>query len=94
MFYDGNMCMDCHMSCMTCEGPEETNCLSCDESANRMVDSTGACGCLNGHFETATSPICEHCDLNCLECSGPSDMECILCDDTRELINGSCVCLP
>jgi hypothetical protein len=52
-------CLPCHKSCMTCDGPNEDNCITCNENEGYSQSE-----------ELCTQPPCEegqyfHPDLNC-----------------------------
>ncbi len=45
-YQQGKTCRSCHYSCLTCDGPMEYHCISCDSTAARSYDvSTRRCNC-------------------------------------------------
>ncbi|KAL4488465.1 hypothetical protein ABPG72_013033 [Tetrahymena utriculariae] len=48
-----NLCVDCHPTCVTCQGPLATDCLTC----------------ISGYYLNSTTNICQICDPGCYSCS-------------------------
>ncbi|CAD8069752.1 unnamed protein product [Paramecium sonneborni] len=87
-------CQNCHYSCGTCDGSEETDCLTCMENENRyQVGNT--CVCKDGYFN-AGMPICEKCGYKCKNCKQKA-FNCTSCQDNtfRIFISGfnKCQCI-
>ncbi|KAL4481586.1 hypothetical protein ABPG74_007675 [Tetrahymena malaccensis] len=72
-----NKCQDCDISCSSCNGPSNNNCITCKAGTNRSLVGT-QCLCNEGYYED-TSKTCQQCSTTCLTCSGPSDKECLTC---------------
>ncbi|KAL4508729.1 hypothetical protein ABPG73_006115, partial [Tetrahymena malaccensis] len=72
-----NKCYDCDISCSSCNGPSNNNCITCKAGTNRSLVGT-QCLCNEGYYED-TSKTCSQCSSTCLTCSGPSDKECLTC---------------
>jgi hypothetical protein len=91
-YYDNNInpiCQPCHYSCQTCNGPLNTNCLTCKPNRLFQVGSS-SCPCNNGFYETAQ--LCYPCDASCKTCSSLAT-NCTSCDLlTRYLFNNKCLC--
>ena len=86
-------CESCNETCSTCNGPNKENCLSCQQTAYQLENST------NGTTENVTCLVfkesckdygmyytkiedqnmCKKCHTSCLECSGPTDKDCTKC---------------
>jgi hypothetical protein len=47
-FIQDHKCIPCHTSCLTCNGPEKNNCLTCVNGS--AVD--GECSCGNSKFSS------------------------------------------
>ncbi|CAD8113135.1 unnamed protein product [Paramecium sonneborni] len=87
-------CQKCHYSCGSCQGIEQTDCLTCMENENRyQVDNT--CVCKNEYFDTGL-PQCETCSYKCQECKQQPD-SCTSCKDNtfRILVSSffKCQCI-
>ena len=68
------LCLTCHSSCLTCDGPFSDDCLSCPIGVvliSRVCYTT----CPNNTYSLA----CLACDSSCLTCSGASSTNCITC---------------
>ncbi|CAD8125396.1 unnamed protein product [Paramecium sonneborni] len=49
---DKELDLNCHYSCLTCKGPLQNDCLSCDENSLRYFQSEKfECNCNQGYFE-------------------------------------------
>ncbi|CAD8124667.1 unnamed protein product [Paramecium sonneborni] len=49
---DKELDLKCHYSCLTCKGPLQNDCLSCDENSHRYYQSEKyECNCNEGYFE-------------------------------------------
>ena len=73
-FTDSWECRSCDPSCLDCQGPLPSDCLSCQ----------------NGSYYDNSSNICLKCDTKCQTCSGPSDLNCISCPIGQFFFRGSC----
>ncbi|XP_014834699.1 PREDICTED: proprotein convertase subtilisin/kexin type 5-like [Poecilia mexicana] len=83
---DLNECEECHPDCATCSGPENGDCLSCEEGrtlANgECVPEREVCPIktfLNDYG------VCEDCHPSCEFCSGPEKNQCTKCGKGRFL---------
>ncbi|CAD8099472.1 unnamed protein product [Paramecium primaurelia] len=49
---DKVLLLNCHYSCLTCKGPQENDCINCDENTNRYYQSeVFMCKCKQGYFD-------------------------------------------
>ncbi|XP_028894681.1 furin-like protease 2 [Zeugodacus cucurbitae] len=84
-YYDNNHCHPCHSTCETCDGPTESNCLSCPQSlllqSSRCVSS-----CDDGFYMEAG--VCAKCLHTCTQCV--SRMNCTACAKGLQLQSGEC----
>ena len=72
-------CWQCHQKCMTCNGVNINNCLTCDPNLQRDLEvSTNTCECKLGYVEVADS--CTKCHYTCLTCTGSANNNCLSCD--------------
>ncbi|CAB1448387.1 unnamed protein product [Pleuronectes platessa] len=77
---DTNDCEECHSDCVTCSGPEDDECLSCETG---LTLENGACGsdhevCPAKTFLTDDG-ACEDCHPSCESCSGDGMNQCSTC---------------
>ena len=58
------MCSKCNASCLTCNGTNDTDCLSCDESTKQPVLDSGKCiaKVLNCTTHNTVTGRCDTCD--------------------------------
>ncbi|KAL4465856.1 hypothetical protein ABPG74_004093 [Tetrahymena malaccensis] len=90
-------CNICNVSCLTCQGPQSNNCLTCPSSLPYFNTQTN--GCLaqapsQGYYcqsGTSISPSyqqnCFSCDSTCLQCSGPLSTNCLSCTTSFPFYN-------
>ncbi|XP_013861969.1 proprotein convertase subtilisin/kexin type 5 [Austrofundulus limnaeus] len=83
---ESNDCEECHLDCATCSGPEDSDCLSCDEG-KELYD--GECVSEGGDCPVRTflsdDGECEDCHSSCESCSGPEKNQCTICGKGRFL---------
>lgn len=102
-FYDDGtsyVCPSCHYSCLTCNGPGSSSCLTCDmvTPANRYFN-VNACPCMVGFYD-ASSKVCMPCHYSCATatCNGGTSTSCASCNSAmnRAALNSSfaCPCAP
>ncbi|KAG7241170.1 hypothetical protein INR49_025913 [Caranx melampygus] len=77
---DTNDCEECHSDCVTCSGPEDNDCLSCEEGT--MLEN-GECVsdqevCPIKTFRTDDDE-CEDCHPSCESCYGEERNQCTKC---------------
>ena len=87
-YKEESSCKKCHSTCLTCGGPTENNCLTCDALSatngkyhlkqNACIDS-----CPSNCFEETN--ICKECHESCLTCSGAFDNNCLTCNTADPL---------
>ena len=76
-----NSCDLCEVSCQTCNGPSDSNCLSCPTNVKYLLNGTGGY-CLNACPSVGYVPLgnnCERCDVTCNTCNGVSSSQCAVC---------------
>ncbi|CAD8174765.1 unnamed protein product [Paramecium pentaurelia] len=50
----------CHYSCLTCDGPLENNCISCESDSNRYyLNEQKRCQCLHGYIDIPDEKVCQ-----------------------------------
>ncbi|CAD8213410.1 unnamed protein product [Paramecium pentaurelia] len=50
----------CHYSCLTCDGPLQNNCISCEPGSNRQyLNEQKKCQCLNSYIEISGETVCQ-----------------------------------
>ena len=58
----------CHETCLTCTGPDATDCQTCDATALLYLKDDGSCGsCPSNQY--ASSGSCTDCDAQCNSCT-------------------------
>uniref|UniRef100_A0A3P8N849 P/Homo B domain-containing protein n=1 Tax=Astatotilapia calliptera TaxID=8154 RepID=A0A3P8N849_ASTCA len=86
---DSNNCEECHSDCVTCSGPEDEDCLLCEEGKalenGECVSDHEVCPIktfLSGETNTCIPLIhlsCEDCHPSCESCAGPEKNQCTKC---------------
>uniref|UniRef100_A0A3Q4GEQ2 Proprotein convertase subtilisin/kexin type 5-like n=1 Tax=Neolamprologus brichardi TaxID=32507 RepID=A0A3Q4GEQ2_NEOBR len=76
---DSNNCEECHSDCVTCSGPEDEDCLLCEEG--KALENGE---CVSDHevcpIKTFLSDgECEDCHPSCESCAGPEKNQCTKC---------------
>ena len=92
---DGN-CIQCHHSCLSCDGPTENNCTACPGQLSLGEDGTcsirSPSSCLNGTYFDHRKLECNSCHVTCAKCSGKESTQCTKCNDSYTLTeDGRCV---
>ncbi|CAD8177777.1 unnamed protein product [Paramecium octaurelia] len=85
-------CQPCHLTCKTCNGTNQTNCLTCDTNYRQLVISK--CDCYSGYYSTG-SLQCSQCHYTCLSCFSSDEESCITCasDKNRVMKANKCICM-
>eukprot|EP00049_Salpingoeca_infusionum_P010594 m.183039 g.183039 ORF g.183039 m.183039 type:complete len:1476 (+) comp14685_c0_seq1:185-4612(+) len=97
-FDNSGVCVECHESCESCFGTEQTQCLSCFPAsggtpATFLDRQTFECVLeCKGAYPAIDDLTCEPCDSLCTACTGPSVHECTECVDGAFLLEGSTTC--
>lgn len=68
--------ISCDSSCNKCNGPNPTDCTSCN----------------NGFYLDDTTFTCEACAQDCLTCNNCGTDKCTSCVEGKILVNGECIC--
>lgn len=89
-------CVVCDVSCKTCSGSSDNNCLSCPEK-KYLTEGKCVAVCLDGFFSDNNLKKCTVCHSSCKTCLGSSLSDCSLCFSNtyflkinEELNIGSC----
>ncbi|CAK58841.1 unnamed protein product (macronuclear) [Paramecium tetraurelia] len=82
----------CNFSCKTCQSLP-TNCLSCEPTNYRLLNSSNQCICLDGYYDIGIE-LCQPCNPICQTCVMTST-KCTSCNQAQNfrLLNlNQCVC--
>ncbi|CAD8084764.1 unnamed protein product [Paramecium primaurelia] len=84
-------CLECHFKCKTCNGINETNCLTCDLNYRQLIISK--CECPYGYYDVGLIE-CQKCYYTCMTCFGSLIDNCITCSNSSNRIvkANKCVC--
>ena len=94
-YNDNGICKNCDASCLTCNGPNSGNCLTCRPAEffyqNTCVASCPVstvtqgsqcvASCVEGYYPDG-SRICRRCEASCKTCNGPLASNCLSCEAT------------
>ncbi|CAK88624.1 unnamed protein product (macronuclear) [Paramecium tetraurelia] len=85
-------CQQCHLTCKTCNGTHQTNCLSCDTTYRQLILSK--CDCYPGYYSTGILQ-CSQCHYTCLTCYSKEEDACIACSaaQNRFMKANKCICM-
>lgn len=84
----------CHLSCSSCSGPSETECLICYPN---FLLKEGKCEIINKfYFEISKndlnpSVVARMCHYTCLTCKAGGESDCLSCFEYGELKDGVCL---
>ncbi len=88
-----NTCMPCHQSCLSCNGPLQSDCTQC-HSQFVLVNSTcvlrDSTSCGEGTYFDHRSHECRSCHQTCSTCTAQSETHCTSCYGKRQLNQGMC----
>ncbi|CAI2371721.1 unnamed protein product [Moneuplotes crassus] len=68
----------CHVSCLTCNGPDIDDCLTCD-SGRFLYLTLCKLVCPDGYYGDSSSNTCQPCNTVCSKCNGATELDCIEC---------------
>lgn len=92
---DSTNCQPCHVTCKTCDGVSETNCLTCFDNAVISVANPNACVCDSMHLPDPDATNCATCHFTCVDCALPSIDACTICHPNAHVFEpppGPCIC--
>ena len=89
-------CTPCHHSCLSCNGPTDSNCISCPGQLSLGEDGTcsirSPSSCRDATYFDHRKLECNSCHLTCAKCSGKESTQCTQCYESYTLTeNGRCV---
>ncbi|CAD8125871.1 unnamed protein product [Paramecium sonneborni] len=70
------ICQNCHYSCLTCNGPLPSNCLTCNTNYRQL--NLFNCMCPIGFYDVG-SLECAQCHYSCYSCYNDSIESCVTC---------------
>ncbi|EAS06674.2 zinc finger lsd1 subclass family protein (macronuclear) [Tetrahymena thermophila SB210] len=86
---NSNQCRPCYTTCQECNGPSESDCLTCKQG---LVFQDNQCikKCKDSYYENLNH-ICQKCDSSCQTCTGPSESECTSCPSNLLFFKNYCL---
>lgn len=102
-----NLCLECDISCKTCDKASEKNCLSCNKDYF-LLEGQCVIECPSDMFKDYDKQECVDCHYSCMSCNGPNLENCTSCEEKTRIFNvnnnmtskntepvtGICSCLP
>ncbi len=89
-----NRCQACDSTCLTCSGPSNTQCTSCNPSSSHPLLQYGQCvsSCSTGYVLSNDKLTCllPCTDSHCYQCQENALGTCITCENGYYLSNGKC----
>ena len=89
-----NTCISCHQSCLSCNGPLQSDCTQCHSQfilVNNSCIIREATSCFEGAYFDHRLHECHSCHKTCASCTGRDRTQCSSCPDGRTLsLNGIC----
>ncbi|KAL4470077.1 hypothetical protein ABPG72_008736 [Tetrahymena utriculariae] len=89
------VCLPCHYSCYSCNGPLETNCIKCQISRTYNIASS-LCSCSSDKYDVFGIAQCQDCPYYCKTCSNAQTTKCSTCDSSQmrtfNNLTGYCDC--
>jgi hypothetical protein len=93
-YLSGSTCTSCYYTCLTCNSPAQTSCLSCPTTRS-FISTNKTCVCIANYIDVNVS-LCVQltCQPTCLTCANLN--KCGTCDaGAGRLLSGiDCVCKP
>ena len=94
---NSSTCHYCHTQCNGCNGPSNTDCVSCIES--QITNSQGqtvcvpVCNANEYRLEVSGDYLCIPCHSQCNGCTGGSNIECKQCKNVNNTFSSSNECV-
>jgi len=85
-------CFLCDVSCLTCDGPANNNCLSCHPNF-QLSQSQKTCNNECESDEYLDEGVCRKCHPTCLTCFNGSENGCLSCPEGKVLDPHNMACL-
>ncbi|EAR88128.2 zinc finger lsd1 subclass family protein (macronuclear) [Tetrahymena thermophila SB210] len=89
-----NQCTPCDPTCTTCNGPSNTQCMSCT-LPKYYQQTSGQCviTCNINQYQDSSSATCINCNSSCASCSGGGQNNCLSCSGSLflDLNTNTCV---
>jgi proprotein convertase subtilisin/kexin type 5 len=76
------ICEKCNVTCLTCDGNSDSNCLTCYSSPEQRYLLNKKCllSCPDDlYYANGNNNKCEDCPVNCKRCIGPNSNQCTSC---------------
>ncbi|EAR86112.2 transmembrane protein, putative (macronuclear) [Tetrahymena thermophila SB210] len=90
VYVDGPNCLDCDLSCLSCNGPSSKDCKSCP-TGSYLYHGSQCVPCIGDRIYI-DGTNCFDCDKNCLTCYGPASNNCRSCPNGTYLYqNNQCI---
>ena len=89
-FISGSDCLECHPTCLTCNGVSSTNCITCVAS-KYFVSSNNSCVSCNANGYFISIDECLECHPTCLTCNGDLSTNCLTCSPGTYLSGSQCL---
>lgn len=84
-------CLDCHITCDTCENDNNPgSCNSCKSDQHRELIFR-QCKCMDGFYDDHENAECQDCDKSCATCTGAGEYSCTTCSEGKIKKEGKCV---
>lgn len=84
------LCVECHETCLTCNGSGPHNCLTCYPNSSQANNNECEVPCDTNLYYDGASASCKPCTENCGGCLSPT--ECYLCNTGFYLLPNTGVC--
>lgn len=83
-------CELCHADCLTCQGPTNKHCLSCNVRNSYLDVFWSTCvKCAAKQYGNSDQMSCAACDETCASCKGPTKNDCVTCNNIVSYLNYS-----
>ncbi|KAL4507650.1 hypothetical protein ABPG73_012338 [Tetrahymena malaccensis] len=89
---DNNECLACDQTCQTCQGPKDTDCITCKSNLYLSSFSQKCLQCEDQQY-LDNQNNCQNCFTLCQTCSGPSSNQCTSCKNQLVQSNQSLQCI-
>ena len=90
----GSQCFTCDSTCQTCNGPTQTDCLTCGSEFYLHSTNSTCLACDVPGYSHPDGTNCIECDSSCASCSGTASTQCLTCVSGLYFYADNSSCLP
>ncbi|KAL4482616.1 hypothetical protein ABPG73_021276 [Tetrahymena malaccensis] len=89
-YVDNQVCKDCNIECLSCLGPQDSQCTSC-QAGMLLQDNYCVKSCDTNYALIQSQSLCVKCDPSCQTCTGSGKDQCATCPQNSIPFNSQCL---